>query len=589
MRTRCVLAYRLRLCVVALLSPVASRTTNPVATVGGDPINRDVHAGTSTGNPTGDPVLGKLQASFGRSFVVLDLDRAQLEQVADDALPIDLFSRVTLCEEVARRGKPEIIEEHSPLLVLAVPLVGEDGQCDRLAITTFLTKPVSQSEELSTASELLGIDPGKTFAWSQKQEVWPARAAIELANAIAHSVNVEAQLEATKRQSADVSSSLLSTFDELSLMHRLTAHLSLDYDEANLGQLVTTWLREVLPIENATLLLALDDGVHHNGINTELSVITDQPGPIADKELPQLIERLGPEASDRSVVLNRTQTDSPTWYYPTVREVVSVPIRVDDRRLGWLLVFNCQPNHASTRTDYEGFGHVEASLLTSVASILGVHARNSELFKEREEFFGSVIRALSSAIDAKDPYTRGHSERVARLAVCIGSELGCDPDELNTLYLSGLLHDIGKIGVDDKVLRKPGDLTSEEFEHIKQHPELGHKILAGVRQLDHVLPVVLHHHEAWDGSGYPGGLRGCQCPRLARIVAVADAIDAMASDRPYRAGMSDEKLDQILQSGRDRQWDPEVIDAVFRVRDKIQAIGGAERSSLSLDVRDWSL
>jgi HD-GYP domain-containing protein (c-di-GMP phosphodiesterase class II) len=176
---------------------------------------------------------------------------------------------------------------------------------------------------------------------------------------------------------------------------------------------------------------------------------------------------------------------------------------------------------------------------------------------------------------------------VARLSVRLAREVGCDSEELNTIYLSGLLHDIGKIGIDDNVLRKPGPLTPAELEHIKTHPDLGCRILDGVKQLDQVLPVVRHHHEAWDGSGYPDGLKEAESPFLARIVAVADSIDAMSSDRPYRKGIPDDKLDQILREGAGRQWDPQIIAAVFRAREDLRSIGQDERRPLSLDVARW--
>jgi HD-GYP domain-containing protein (c-di-GMP phosphodiesterase class II) len=154
----------------------------------------------------------------------------------------------------------------------------------------------------------------------------------------------------------------------------------------------------------------------------------------------------------------------------------------------------------------------------------------------------------------------------------LAKHLGCNDDELNTLYFAGLMHDIGKIGIDDAVLRKPGQLTPEEFDLIKLHPQLGHDILAGVKQLEHLLPIVLHHHENWNGKGYPMGLAGNDCPKLARIAAVADAFDAMSSDRPYRKGMDDDKLHEILRSGAGKQWDPVVVAAFFEAREEIRQI-----------------
>jgi HD-GYP domain-containing protein (c-di-GMP phosphodiesterase class II) len=148
--------------------------------------------------------------------------------------------------------------------------------------------------------------------------------------------------------------------------------------------------------------------------------------------------------------------------------------------------------------------------------------------------------------------------------------------------LSGLLHDIGKIGINDAVLRKPGKLSESEYEHIKQHVEIGHRILVDLKKLDDVLPVVLHHHESWDGQGYPRQLASEGIPQQARIVAVADAYDAMGSDRPYRKGLPDDKIDEIFHEGAGKQWDPVVVAAFFRARDDLREI--VSRSSAELEI-----
>ena len=237
--------------------------------------------------------------------------------------------------------------------------------------------------------------------------------------------------------------------------------------------------------------------------------------PLEEGEFGRFIERLGPRVATEPLVLNRGATSSPTWFYPEVREIISVPIREGNRLFGWLLALNHTGAGDITNSEAE-FGTVEACLMASVATILGIHCGNIALYHEQSEFFSSVVRALTSAIDAKDPYTCGHSDRVARLSVCLARQLGCNKEDLNTIYLSGLLHDIGKIGIDDNVLRKPGPLTPAELEHIKTHPDLGCRILDGVKQLDKVMPVVRHHHEAWNGAGYPSGLKEEETPFLAR-------------------------------------------------------------------------
>ena len=246
---------------------------------------------------------------------------------------------------------------------------------------------------------------------------------------------------------------------------------------------------------------------------------------------------------------------------PLVRSAIAVPITYNATTYGWLLALNS--------TCPEGFGTVEASLLRTTAQILGVHASNMALLAEQREFMFKMVQALVSAIDAKDPYTCGHSARVALISKRIATEMGLSAEECDEVYMAGLLHDVGKIGVADRVLLKPGKLTEEEFNEIKRHPQVGHKILQHLKKLSFALPGVLYHHERLDGRGYPEGLRGDQIPLIARIIAVADAFDAMASNRPYRKGMPLRKIFDILRSGAGTQWDPLVVDAFFRALDDI--------------------
>ena len=206
------------------------------------------------------------------------------------------------------------------------------------------------------------------------------------------------------------------------------------------------------------------------------------------------------------------------------------------------------------------------------ASLLGLHVRASQRYLYIKDVLVGLTRSLTAAIDAKDEYTYGHSERVARMAVELGRELGLREAEQNDIYLAGLLHDIGKIGIRDDVLTKRGPLTDDEFKHIQQHPVIGHRILADLHAIAHLLPGVLYHHERYDGRGYPEGLKGDSIPLLARILAVADSFDAMNTSRPYRIAMPPERVDQILREGAGIQWDPLVIDAYFRCRDRLIAI-----------------
>ncbi len=188
--------------------------------------------------------------------------------------------------------------------------------------------------------------------------------------------------------------------------------------------------------------------------------------------------------------------------------------------------------------------------------------RLKEAAEENRELFIGSIRMLAAAIDEKDPYTRGHSGRVAKYSTLIAQELGLSAEELDKLRISALLHDVGKIGVDDRVLKKPGALTPEEFELMKQHPSKGANIMRPIAQLKEMLPGIELHHEHMDGRGYPYGLQAQQIPLMARIIAVADTLDAMTTNRPYQSAMDlDYALEKIKQLGGTK-FDPVVVGAL---------------------------
>jgi HD-GYP domain-containing protein (c-di-GMP phosphodiesterase class II) len=231
---------------------------------------------------------------------------------------------------------------------------------------------------------------------------------------------------------------------------------------------------------------------------------------------------------------------------------------------GWLI--------AANPLDDRPFSTREVEVLQPVASLVATQQTNARLYADLKELLFGVIRALTAAIDAKDPYTSGHSERVARIAVRLAQELGIAANQQSDLYLMGLLHDVGKIGVDDAVLKKSGPLTPEEYKVIQAHVEIGVHILADLKKLSHLLPGVRHHHECLDGSGYPCGLAGDEIPLEARILAVADSFDAMSSTRPYRRRLTPMQIDKIFREGAGVQWDPRIVDALFACRLDVEHI-----------------
>ena len=188
--------------------------------------------------------------------------------------------------------------------------------------------------------------------------------------------------------------------------------------------------------------------------------------------------------------------------------------------------------------------------------------RLKQAAQENRDLFLGSIRMLAAAIDEKDPYTRGHSDRVAKYSLIIGREMGLDEEALDKLRISALLHDVGKIGVDDRVLKKPGALTPEEFDLMKQHPSKGANIMRPVAQLADMLPGIELHHEHVDGRGYPYGLSGDKIPMMARIIAAADTLDAMTTNRPYQSGKDLDFSMSLIRKLAGTKFDPTVVDAL---------------------------
>ena len=194
-----------------------------------------------------------------------------------------------------------------------------------------------------------------------------------------------------------------------------------------------------------------------------------------------------------------------------------------------------------------------------------------------KQLLSSVINNLSSILDAKDPYTAGHSERVARIAVLVGQQLGLSPPMVSDLFLAGILHDLGQVGVRDELLWKPAPLTPQEFDEVKRHPLIGEKLVASIEPLRRLSPAVRHHHEHYDGTGYPDRLAGEAIPILSRVLAVADAVDAMMSPRRHRPARSPAEIDEIFENESGKQFDPAIVAAFMAVRTQIYLLNYQER------------
>lgn len=233
-----------------------------------------------------------------------------------------------------------------------------------------------------------------------------------------------------------------------------------------------------------------------------------------------------------------------------ISTLLAVPLISEQKVKGILLLGDRQPG---------GFVQEEVFVIEKIAAQIAVALKNAQLYEDMRSLFINTVTSLANAIDAKSPWTKGHSERVMRLSADIAKEMGMAELLIEQIEVAGLLHDIGKIGILEELLENPEKISEDELPPMRLHPEKGVAILSPIKELQDILPTIRHHHERYDGCGYPDGLKGEDIPIQARIVAVADAYDAMVSDRPYKKGFSKSKALELLQQGSGTQFDPGVV------------------------------
>ncbi len=236
------------------------------------------------------------------------------------------------------------------------------------------------------------------------------------------------------------------------------------------------------------------------------------------------------------------------------KHVMETPLRIGDRTIG---IFELAGD--------EGFNDEDRRMIQTLASQAAIAIENARLFERTQRLYYQTIRSLAGALEARDSYTSGHSERVTKYSVNLAEAIGLDSEEQRLIESAALLHDIGKIGISDMVLLKTDKLDEDDRVAIQQHPLYGDTILEPLRYMKNVQGLVRHHHERWDGNGYPDGLTAEEIPLAARIVAVADAFDAMTSDRPYRPALSRAEAIAELRDQAGKQFDPELVEAFLKL------------------------
>jgi len=371
-----------------------------------------------------------------------------------------------------------------------------------------------------------------------------------LLSAVAEAVRARFARAEAEGQCDSLSGALAQSFEEITLLHNVGETLRVTRPIPALLEYVCSELCETTGAEAAAACLP------DAGDGDPLVVAVGEP-PLAETDLPQLLTGLLDEA-DASTVINNYCQDDPALarFSRALARLAVAPLPLGEGEPGAMAIFN------RPRTE---FGSPDVKLIRSSANATAVFVENRRLYRDLHVMMLDLVRALVSSVDAKDPYTCGHSERVAILCRELARELGLADEEVEQAYMAGLLHDIGKIGTPEAILRKEGALRPDERRIIARHPETGGRILQGISKLETVREAVVHHHERVDGSGYPDGLKGDDLPLLARILGLADAFDAMTSSRPYRPMMPLAEVQHQIDRHTGSQFDPQVVAAFKRI------------------------
>jgi putative nucleotidyltransferase with HDIG domain len=367
-----------------------------------------------------------------------------------------------------------------------------------------------------------------------------------------------------------------NSFERLTRLYEIVRSLNSIIQLDKLLVQIVASATEMMEARGGALMLANEEGTRLSfevvlgGASAQLSRMVI---PIDERSIAGMVAMRG-----KPHIENDTQTspyfsgqvDKRTGY--RTRKLVCVPLKVQDRVIGVIEVLD--------KVSGENFDKDDVKLLEAMADAAAVAIENVRLYEEERKkarlltqaydelhkTYEATLQALSGLLDTRDSATQGHSNRVVAFTLRLAEALGIkDQARLRSIEQGALLHDVGKIGVADSILRKPGPLDEREWAEMRGHPELGYRMLREIEFLQEALPIVRYHHEHWDGSGYPKGLRGEQIPLEARLFAVIDAFDAITSERPYSPARTYEQAVQILLEEREKKLDPRIVEVFLTI------------------------
>jgi HD-GYP domain-containing protein (c-di-GMP phosphodiesterase class II) len=444
------------------------------------------------------------------------------------------------------------IWESFPGVILAAFACVERRQVTGTLILAGRSVNFDLAEEMLRVCSRLGLDA----AWLRQQaEALPAYTDETIgrqAQLFTAMVKDQVRLAGMDSELNSLSGHLANAYEELSLIYQISSGMRINRPASDFFKQACLEVLEVTGVQGLGVALG-----GHNMPPQEpvlYGSLSLPPGTVhrlAAELIPLLRESKGPLLVNN---LNNDKTFS--WLAKHVSQLMAVPLQRQEMVLGCLFALNKSGGD---------FDSQDSKLLNSIANESAIYLENANLFEDVHGLMMGLLHSLTSAVDAKDAYTCGHSERVALLARHLTMEAGLGEPFAERAYMTGLLHDVGKIGVSETVLQKTGRLTPEEFEQMKKHPAIGAKILQDIKQISDIIPGVLHHHERYDGQGYPANLVGENIPLMGRIICLADCFDAMTSNRTYRKALPLEVALTEIRRCSGTQFDPSLTEAFLRI------------------------